>query len=58
MGNEECINEVSCKGNEFKDNEYCTYGEGDGIILGYNLFILLGVLSVLAIFISKNLKKS
>jgi len=33
-------------------------GDGDGIIPGYNLFLLLGILSVVIIIMSKKLKKS
>ena len=62
QGNDECIVEVNCQGNEFSDNGSCTYGEGDdegeSTIPGYNLFILIGILSIVAILISKKLKKS
>jgi len=60
IGNDECIVEEYCYGNKFSDNGSCTYGEGngDGIIPGYSLFILLGILSIVAIIISKKLKKS
>jgi len=59
MGNGVCIIEVrDCEGNVFKDNEYCDYGEGGGRIPGYNLFFLFGILSVVAILLSKKVKKS
>lgn len=57
-GNDKCIEEYNCKGNKFSNNKYCDYGEGDGRIPGYNLFVLLGILSIVAITLSKKLKKS
>ena len=51
IGNDECINEVDCIDNIFENNN-C------GIIPGYNLFFLLGTLSVAIILVSKKLKKS
>ena len=56
LGNDECIVEENCQGNEFSDNGSCTYGEGDKepSIPGYNLFILLGILSCLCIIIRKS----
>ena len=57
IGNEKCILEEKCQGNEFSDNGSCTYGQADEIIPGYNLFFLLGILSVVVIIISKKLKK-
>jgi len=61
IGNDECIVEDNCIGNEFSDNGSCTYGDGgskgDGAIPGYNLFFLLAILSVAVILISKKLKK-
>ncbi|MFX0134594.1 MAG: nitrous oxide reductase family maturation protein NosD, partial [Candidatus Hodarchaeota archaeon] len=55
IGNVKCIREENCQGNEFSDNGSCTYGEGDGEqpIPGYNLFILFGILSIVAILITK-----
>jgi parallel beta-helix repeat protein len=50
VGNDECIVEVNCEGNILENND-C------GIIPGYNLFFLLGALSVAVILISKKLKK-
>ena len=65
MGNSICISEYkNCQGNKFSDNGSCTYGETDGEsdgeqpIPGYNLFFLLGILSVVVIILSKKLKKS
>ena len=60
IGNVECIREENCQGNKFSDNGSCTYGEGDGEqpIPGYNLFILFGILSIVAILITKKVKKS
>jgi len=61
-GNDQCIVEKDCQGNEFKDNKHCNYGESkgitSGIISGYNLFFLLGILSVAIFTISKKIKKS
>ena len=51
LGNDECIEENDCKDNIFENND-C------GIIPGYNLFFLLGALSVAVILIIKKLKKS
>ena len=60
IGNGLCISERNCQGNKFSDNGSCTYGEGDKepAIPGYNLFLLLGILSVVSILLSKKLKKS
>jgi parallel beta-helix repeat protein len=58
IGNDKCIKENNCEGNEFSDNGACTYGQGDGIIPGYNLFFILSILSIVAIILSKRLKKS
>jgi len=59
-GNYICIEEDDCEGNTFSDNGSCTYGVENGgqAIPGYNLFLLLGVLSVVVILMSKKLKKS
>jgi len=53
LGNEQCIAEENCRGNKFSDNGSCTYGEGDEkpFILGYNLLLLLGLLSLISILI-------
>ena len=56
--NEECILEINSQGNKFSGNGACTYGQRGGIIPGYNLFFLLGILSIVAIILSKKLKKS
>ena len=64
IGNFECIVEIDCQFNEFSDNGDCTYGQGDGettpspLISGYNIFLLLSILSVVSIIISKKMKKS
>ncbi|MBA7659096.1 hypothetical protein ES703_67060 [subsurface metagenome] len=60
IGNDECIFEKNCQGNEFSDNGDCKYGERDGEqpIPGYNVLFLLGILSVAAILIIKKVKKS
>jgi len=55
LGNRECIIEENCEGNVFENND-C--GNGDRVISGYDLFFLLGILSVVAILISKKKKKS
>jgi len=59
IGNDECIRESSCEGNVFENND-CDVVEDDkkSAILGYNLFFLFGILSVVAIIISKKLKYS
>lgn len=58
-GNDACCGEVGgeSQGNTFSDNGPCP-ATSDQIIPGYNLFFLLGVLSFVAIFISKKVKKS
>jgi len=60
IGNDNCIVEELCSGNEFSDNGSCTYGEGEGdkIIPGFNLFFILGICSVLLmiIIVRKNIK--
>ena len=61
LGNVICIVEENCQGNEFKDNGDCTYGivgPSEPAIPGINLFILFGILSVVAILITKKVKKS
>ena len=55
IGNSECFSEETSQGNEFSDNSGCISSQG---IPGYNLFFLLTILSVLAIIISKKLKKT
>ena len=52
IGNSECINEFHCEGNIF-DNNNC----GATRISGYNLFFLIGILSVATIILKKKLKK-
>jgi len=58
IGNDECIAEASSLRNTFSDNDACTYGQGGGGIPGYNLFLLLGILSLVAIVIGKKVKKT
>lgn len=53
IGNDECIVEVDCMGNIFENND-CS--KADGVIPGYNLFFLLGILSTVAIILVKKLK--
>jgi parallel beta-helix repeat protein len=57
IGNNACIVEDNCYGNQFSDNGDCTYGQGEDAIPGYNFFLLLGILSVVAILIGKKVKK-
>ena len=61
IGNDVCISEFDCEGNEFSDNGSCMYGEGDGeengAIPGYNLFFLLGIISLSSISLKKKMKK-
>ncbi len=52
IGNYGCIYEYDSQGNEFSNNGGCQGGE---IIPGYNLFFLLGVLSVVVIILSKEI---
>ena len=58
IGNTECIAEQNCQGNKFSDNGDCTYSQGDGVIPGYNLYFLLGILSFVVIILSKKVKKT
>lgn len=58
QGNDGCFIEIDCVGNTFSDNGDCIYGQDDGIIPGYNLFVLFGILSVVVFILSKKLKKS
>jgi parallel beta-helix repeat protein len=51
LGNDECIVENDCEGNILENND-C------GIIPGYNLFFILGILAIVVTIISKKLKKS
>ncbi|MFX1575326.1 MAG: NosD domain-containing protein, partial [Promethearchaeota archaeon] len=53
-----CIFEENCIGNTFSDNGSCTYGQDSERIPGYNLFILLGIISVVVIIMGEKLKKS
>ncbi len=60
--NDECIIEVESTGNTFNDNGPCTNGQRDGenkpLIPGFNLYFLLGVMSVTIILIRKKLRKA
>lgn len=58
LGNSICILEEGSQGNEFSDNGSCTYGIEEAIIPGYNLFVLLGILSVTVILMSKKRAKT
>ena len=53
LGNEVCIAEKNCEGNVFENND-CGQDQG---IPGYNLFFLLGIVSVGSIILIKKLKK-
>ncbi|GAI69132.1 unnamed protein product, partial [marine sediment metagenome] len=57
IGNDICIKEAYCTGNEFSDNGSCI-PQSEGLIPGYNLFFILGILSVVAIILSKKMKKT
>ncbi|MFX1476984.1 MAG: NosD domain-containing protein [Promethearchaeota archaeon] len=59
IGNDKCIAEILCHGNLFSNNGECTYGIGkaEPVIPGYNLIFLLGILSITAYLIRKNLMK-
>jgi parallel beta-helix repeat protein len=54
IGNGVCIEELESSGNMF-DNNNCAEEQA---ISGYNLFFLLGILSIVAISLNKKLKKS
>ena len=58
LGNEICILEEDSQGNKFSDNGSCTYGVKDGTIPGYNLFLLFGSLFIIAIILSRQIKRS
>ena len=53
LGNGKCMDEYRCEGNIF-DNNNC----GELIISGYNLFFLLGILSIVSIILNKKLRNS
>jgi parallel beta-helix repeat protein len=55
IGNEKCFNEEYSEDNVFENNE-CR--DRTSSIPGYNLFLLLGILSILAIILNKKIKKS
>jgi len=57
IGNDRCIREYECEGNVFENND-CDVVEDDKkpAIPGYNLFFLFGILSVVAIIISKKVR--
>ena len=57
IGNDKCIREYECEGNIFENND-CDVVEDDKkpAIPGYNLFFLFGILSVVAIIISKKIR--
>ncbi|MFX1346703.1 MAG: nitrous oxide reductase family maturation protein NosD [Promethearchaeota archaeon] len=57
-GNSNCWFEDDCEGNVFDNNSCRNRKIIPPVILGYNILILLGILSVVAILISKKLKKS
>ena len=54
IGNDKCIREVECEGNIIENNDCDTE---EPAILGYNIFILLGVLAFVAILIIQKIKK-
>jgi len=54
--NDKCINQKEdCEGNIFENNECVKHG---GIIPGYNLIVLLGIIFVVVIITHKKIKKS
>ena len=59
-GNEECIKERFCYGNEFSDNGDCIYGQvkSSQTIPGYNLFFFFGIMFIVLFLIRKKVKKS
>ncbi|NVM45815.1 MAG: right-handed parallel beta-helix repeat-containing protein [Candidatus Lokiarchaeota archaeon] len=57
LGNNECILEDNCEGNELNDN-ICPHSQTDNSIPGLNLFFLLCIVSVTLIILSKKVKKS
>jgi parallel beta-helix repeat protein len=63
LGNDKCIGEINCEGNTFSDNGNCTYGQENPenpapLISSYNIYLLLGILSIISIIIKKKVKKS
>jgi len=59
-GNTICITEEDCESNYFSDNSGCSYGQENPTpsISGYNILLLLSILSVVSLIISKKMKKS
>lgn len=55
IGNRQCFFELDCAGNLFENNSCEDFEEK---IPGYNLFFLLIILSLVAIILIKELKKS
>ena len=57
-GNSNCWFESDCEGNVFENNSCRNRKNIPPVIPGYNILILLGIISVVAILISKKVKKS
>lgn len=55
IGNDECIIEADCEGNVFKNND-CRAGDKKPAIPGYNLFFLIGGISILSVIIMRKQK--
>lgn len=55
IGNEKCFKEITSEGNIFEDN-LCR--DRPTPILGYNLFFLLGILSIMVIIVGKKINKN
>ncbi|MFW9829408.1 MAG: NosD domain-containing protein [Candidatus Thorarchaeota archaeon] len=59
FGNTECVKELDCIGNIFKDNQFCNYGEDNEdneTVPGYNMMFLYCILFIVSILIFKKVK--
>jgi parallel beta-helix repeat protein len=60
-GNNVCIAEDNCIGNEFRDNGYCTYGQGDKEDISLDLLIsslsIIGGSTIILALLLSNIKK-
>jgi len=56
-GNDICISEFECEGNLIENND-CHLGDTNPVIPGYNLFVLIGVISIVSSIIVKRPKTS
>jgi parallel beta-helix repeat protein len=56
IGNQECIIEEGCRGNIFRDNDSCNYGEVSGVINGYWFQIIIICICSFVIVLIRKLK--